>query len=59
MELVVSIQSRESLAAALDKGAGGVAAPLPRNPDSAVFAELEQAAQIMGRYRGQGAGDEE
>ena len=40
MELVVSIQSRESLAAALDKGAGGVAARLPRNLDSQVFSEL-------------------
>lgn len=40
MELVVSIQSRESLAAALDKGVGGVAARLPRNPDSQVLSEL-------------------
>ena len=40
MELVVSIQNRESLATALDKGVGGVAAHLPRNPDSQVFSEL-------------------
>jgi|GEM_PF-3447201 len=40
MELVVSIQSRESLATALDRGVGGVAARLPRNPDSQVFSEL-------------------
>lgn len=40
MELVVSIQSRESLAAALDQGVGGVAARLPRNPDSQVLSEL-------------------
>src|SRR3989339_738491 len=40
MELVVSIQNRESLAVALDKGVGGVAARLPRNPDSQVLSEL-------------------
>ena len=40
MELVVSIQSRESLSPALDQGVGGVAAHLPRNPDSQVFSEL-------------------
>ena len=40
MELVVSIHNRESLATALDKGVGGVAAHLPRNPDSQVFSEL-------------------
>ena len=40
MELVVSIQNRESLATALDRGVGGVAAHLPRNPDSQVFSEL-------------------
>ena len=40
MELVVSIQNRESLATALDQGVGGVAAHLPRNPDSRVFSEL-------------------
>ena len=40
MELVVSIQSRESLTTALDRGVGGVAAPFPRNPDSQVFSEL-------------------
>ena len=40
MELVVSIQNRESLTTALDKGVGGVAAHLPRNPDSQVFSEL-------------------
>jgi collagenase-like PrtC family protease len=40
MEIVVSIHNRESLTTALDKGVGGVAARLPRNPDSQVFAEL-------------------
>ena len=40
MELTVSIQSQESLAIALDRGAGGVAVPLPRNPDAQVFSEL-------------------
>ena len=40
MEIVVSIQSRESLSTALDRGVGGVAAPLPRNPDPQVFSEL-------------------
>jgi collagenase-like PrtC family protease len=40
MELVVSIQSRESLATALDRGVGAVSAPLPRNPDPQVFSEL-------------------
>ena len=40
MELVVCIQNRESLATALDQGVGGVAAHLPRNPDSQVFSEL-------------------
>ena len=40
MELVVSVHNRESLATALEKGVGGVAAHLPRNPDSQVFAEL-------------------
>jgi collagenase-like PrtC family protease len=40
IELVVSIHSRESLAIALDKGVGGVAAQLPVNPDSQVFSEL-------------------
>ena len=40
MELVVSIQNRESLTTALDKGVGGVAAYVPRNPDSQVFSEL-------------------
>ena len=40
MELVVCIQNRESLAIALDRGVGGVAARLPRNPDSQVFSEL-------------------
>jgi collagenase-like PrtC family protease len=40
MELVVSIQNQESLATALDRGVGGVAAHLPRNPDSRVFSEL-------------------
>ena len=40
MELVVSIQNRESLATALNRGVGGVAAPLPRNPDSQAFSEL-------------------
>ncbi|PIU53218.1 MAG: hypothetical protein COS90_07345 [Deltaproteobacteria bacterium CG07_land_8_20_14_0_80_60_11] len=42
MELVVSIQNRESLATALDRGVGGVAARLPRNPDSRVFSELAE-----------------
>jgi collagenase-like PrtC family protease len=40
MELVVSIQSRESLAIALDQGVGGVAVRLPRDPDFQVFSEL-------------------
>ena len=40
MELVVSIQNRESLTTALDKGVGGVAAQVPRNPDFQVFSEL-------------------
>jgi collagenase-like PrtC family protease len=40
MELVVSIPNRASLATALDQGVGGVAAHLPRNPDSQVFSEL-------------------
>ena len=40
MELVVSISNRESLSTALDQGVGGVAAHLPRNPDSQVFSEL-------------------
>ena len=41
MELVVSIQNRESLATALDKGVGGGGGPIcPRNPDSQVFSEL-------------------
>ena len=40
MELVVSIQNPESLTTALDCGAGAVAAPLPRNPDSRVLSEL-------------------
>jgi collagenase-like PrtC family protease len=40
MELVVSVQNRESLTTALDRGVGGVAAHLPRDPDSQVFAEL-------------------
>jgi collagenase-like PrtC family protease len=40
MELVVSIQNRESLATALDKGVGAVAAPWPRNPDSLALSEL-------------------
>jgi len=40
MELVVDIQNRESLATVLDQGAGGVAARLPRNPDSQVWSEL-------------------
>jgi collagenase-like PrtC family protease len=40
MELTVTIQSQESLAIALDRGVGGVAARLPRNPDSRVFSEL-------------------
>ena len=40
MELVVSIQNRESLTTSLDKGVGGVAAHLPRNPDSQIFSIL-------------------
>jgi collagenase-like PrtC family protease len=40
MELVVSVHNRESITTALDKGVGGVAAHLPRNPDSQVFSEL-------------------
>jgi collagenase-like PrtC family protease len=40
MELVVSIHRRESLTIALDRGVGGVAARLPRDPDSQVFSEL-------------------
>ena len=40
MELVVSVHNRESLSTALDKGAGGVAAHLPRNPDFQVFSAL-------------------
>ncbi len=40
MELVVSIANRESLTTALDRGVGGVAARLPRDPDPRVFAEL-------------------
>ena len=54
MELVVSIQSQESLAIALDRGAGGVAARLPRNPDSHVFSELaawrDAARQQGGKF---------
>lgn len=54
MELVVSIQSQESLAIALDRGAGGVAARLPRNPDSRVFSELaawrDAARQQGGKF---------
>ena len=40
IELVVSIQSRESLASALDRGVGAVSAPLPRDPDPQVLSEL-------------------
>ncbi len=51
MELVVSIQSRESLATALDRGVGAVSAPLPRDPDPQVFSEL---ADWRGAARRQG-----
>jgi collagenase-like PrtC family protease len=51
MELVVSIQSRESLATALDRGVGGVAAPLPRNPDSQVFSELADWRDAARQHR--------
>ncbi len=40
MELVVSISSRESLKTALDRGVGGVAALLPRDPDPQFISEL-------------------
>ena len=40
MELVVSVQNRESLTTALDQGVGAVAARLPRDPDSQVFSKL-------------------
>jgi len=40
MELVVSIQNRESLTTALDRGVGAVSTHLPRDPDSQVFSEL-------------------
>ena len=55
MELVVSIHNRESLATALDKGVGGVAAHWPRNPDSQIFSELadwrEAARQQLEKAR--------
>jgi collagenase-like PrtC family protease len=40
MELVVHFREPETLAAALDQGAGGVAVHLPRNPDGQVFSQL-------------------
>jgi collagenase-like PrtC family protease len=40
MELVVHIHNPESLAIALDQGVGGVAACLPRHPDSRVWSQL-------------------
>ena len=40
MELMVSINNQETLAIALDRGVGGVAVRLPRDPDSQVFSEL-------------------
>jgi len=40
MEVVVSIQNRESLTTALDRGVGAVSTHLPRDPDSQVFSEL-------------------
>lgn len=40
MEIVVCIQNQDSLTTALDQGVGGVAARLPRNPDSQVFSKL-------------------
>jgi hypothetical protein len=41
MQLIVHIQDPESLAAALDQGVGGVAARLPRHPDSRVWSQLK------------------
>ena len=51
VELVVSVHNRESLATALDKKVGGVAAHLPRNPDSQVFSELSEWREAARRQR--------
>jgi collagenase-like PrtC family protease len=51
MELVVQIQDSETLATVLDQRVGGVAANLPRHPDSQVWSELlewRQAARRRG-----------
>jgi collagenase-like PrtC family protease len=51
MELVVSVQNRESLATALDRGVGAVAAYVPRNPDSQVFSELADWRDAARQHR--------
>ena len=51
IELVVSIYNRESLATALDRGVGAVAAYLPRNPDSQVFSELADWRDAARQHR--------
>jgi collagenase-like PrtC family protease len=40
MELVVHIQNQESLAVALEHGAGAIAVSLPRDPDAQAWSEL-------------------
>jgi collagenase-like PrtC family protease len=51
MELVVSINNRESLAIALNRGVGGVAAQVPRNPDSPAFSELADWRDAARQHR--------